>query len=134
MAVQNAPGALAVISKFSPRIEILKDNETLTSFKAWKGILLYNLGQDVNFARFLEPGVVWEKKTRRNPNRGLLDDIENQAGPDDANGAAQLVPVVVRSAAQKLRTLEMLLNAIANYAPVISRDTIVKNSTCLDDI
>jgi hypothetical protein len=28
----------------------------------------------------------------------------------------------------------MLLNSIANYAPVISRDTIVKASTCLDDI
>ena len=69
------------------------------------------------------------KKNRQNPLCGLVDDV---AAAADADGNAP--PIVVRTAAQKLRTLEMLLNAIANYASVISRDTIVKNSTSLDDI
>ena len=62
-AQNNAPvGHVAPASRFSPRIQNLKELETLTSFQAWKGILLYNLGQDVNFAPFLENGIHWEKK------------------------------------------------------------------------
>ena len=119
------------ISKFTPIIERLTEKESLTSFKSWKGIILYNLGLDNNFAPFLEPDVQWEKKSRRVANRGLIDDI-NPNGPADDQGVPQ--PVVVHTAAQRCRTLETLLNSIANYAPVISRDTIVKASTCLDDI
>ena len=119
------------ISKFMPKIERLTENESLTSFKSWKGIMLYNLGLDNNFAPFLNPGVHWEKKSRRAENRGLADEV-NPDGPPNEQGVPQ--PVVVQTAAQRCRTLEMLLNSIANYAPVISRDTIVKSSTCLDDI
>ena len=119
------------ISKFTPKIERLTENESLTSFKSWKGIMLYNLGLDNNFAPFLNPDVHWEKKSRCVENRGLADEI-NPDGPPNGEGVPQ--PVVVQTAAQRCRTLEMLLNSIANYAPVISRDTIVKSSTCLDDI
>ncbi len=35
---------------------------------------------------------------------------------------------------QKVSMLELMLGQIANYCPVISRNTIVKNSTCIDHI
>ena len=119
--------AVAQISKFTPKIERLTENETLTSFKSWTGILLYNLGLDNNFAPFLEHGVHWAKTNRRVLNRGLVDDVEEQDGHENPQGVVQRVNVVILSAAQKLRTLKMLLNSIANYAAVISRDTIVTN-------
>ena len=39
-----------------------------------------------------------------------------------------------RTAAQKVAQLELMLGQIANYCPVISRNTIVKNSTSVDNI
>ena len=39
-----------------------------------------------------------------------------------------------KTAQQKVSLLELMLGQIANYCPVISRNTIVKNSTSLSDI
>ena len=57
------------------------------------------------FTPFLKPDVIWGRKT--NPLRGFQ-------GTD---------------AAQQVATLETILGLIANYAPVISRGTVVKSST-----
>ena len=82
----------------------------------------YVLSLDANFAAFLVEGVEWEKKTRAAPQRGLAND-----GDD--------VPVAQRRTAdQKLIHLELMLGQIANYCPVISRNTIVKNSTSLENV
>lgn len=77
---------------------------------------------DPNFLQYLEDGATWGKKTRANPHRNFVDDDEN-------------VPEANRkTCAQKVRTLELMLGQIANYAPIISRSTIVNNSTTLRDI
>ena len=54
--------------------------------------------------------------------RGFVDDDKN-------------VPEArCRIKEQKVKMLEMLLGKIANYAPLISRNTIVKNSTSINNI
>ena len=60
------------------------------------------------------------KETKDKPQRGLQD---------DPSGTPEK-----RTAAQKAAHLELMLGQIANYCPVISRNTIVKNSTCISDI
>jgi hypothetical protein len=46
-----------------------------------------------------------------------------------------LIPQIQRrTAAQKVTHLEMMLGQIANYAPVISRNTIVRNSTSISGV
>ena len=106
----------------APKQWCLTKIETVNSFENWKQNLLYTLSLDPNFAPFLVDGVNWEKKTRNSPNRGLLDDGEEVA---EANR---------RTRQQKVSMLELMLGQIANYCPVISRNTIVKNSMSIENI
>ena len=56
------------------------------------------------------------------PLRGLTDDGES-------------VPLSIRrTARQKVNFLELMLRQIANYCPVISRNTLVKNSTSIQSV
>ena len=91
------------------KIRELGREETITSFESWKGQLIYNLNLDPNFAPFLVAGFNWEKKGRSNPLRGL-------------------------TSGQAVVNLDLLLTQIANYCPVISRSTIIKNSTSIESV
>ena len=93
----------------------LTKHETINTFDNWKQNLIYTLSLDVNFAEFIATYARWQKKTAALPDRGL-------AGNNDA------------TTQQRVYTLELMLGQIANYCPVISRNTIVKNSTSLTTI
>lgn len=81
---------------------------------------MYTLSLDKNFAPFADTW--WEKKTKTTPYRGFSDDDEN-------------IPEANRlTKEQKVNILELLLGQIANYCPTISRNTIVKNSTSIDQV
>ena len=103
----------------------LTDNETLTSFQNWQSIITYNLSLDKNWTQFLPPvGAhrTWERVSSTNPHRGLVAD-------------GHPIPQEYRlSATQKNAQLELMLGYISGYAAVVSRNTIVKHSTCLGDI
>ena len=100
----------------------LSKSETVNSFECWRHNFLYILSLAPNFAPFLTEGVIWEKKSRAFPLHGLLDDGES-------------VPVERRrTAQQKVTVLELMLGQIANYCPVISRNTIVPNFTSVANI
>ena len=106
----------------APKQWSLTRNETITTFEAWRQNLQYTLSLDPNFARFLVDGFTWQKKTNATPLRGLTDD-----GGDVAEAAR-------RTAAQKCTHLELMLGQIANYCPIISRNSIVKNSTSVKGV
>ena len=77
---------------------------------------------DANFAPFLVDQTTWGKKTNTSPLRDLRDD-----GDD--------TPCLIkRTAQQKVAHLELMLGHIANFCPIISRNTIVKNSTTMNSI
>lgn len=106
----------------APKQWRLTKHETITSFESWRQNLQYTLSLDINFAPFLVDGTKWTKKSSTTPHRGLSGDNED-------------VPEATRrTAAQKVTHLELMLGQIANFCPVISRNTIVKNSTCMNDI
>ena len=75
-----------------------------------------------SFAGFLTDGVTWSKKSPGSPRRGLQDD------PESVPQASR------RTAQQKCTHLELMLGQIANYCPIISCNTIVKNSTSMSSI
>ena len=99
----------------APKQWQLTCNETITSFENWKQNLEYTLSLDANFVKFLGKDTTWQKKSAQNPHRGLTDDGEF-------------------TAVQRASQLDLMLGQIANYCPVISRNTIVKNSTGLAQI
>lgn len=106
----------------APKQWSLTKTETITSFEAWRQNLQYTLSLDPNFAGFLVDGFTWLRKSSTTPLRGLTDD---GAGVPEANR---------RTAAQKATQLDLMLGQIANFCPVISRNTIVKNSTSINSI
>ena len=106
----------------APKQWCLTKSETISSFESWKQNLIYILSLDPNFAPFLNDGVTWQKKTKSAPLRGFTDDPA--AEPAASRHTAQ----------QKVNYLELMLGQIANFCPVISRNTLVKNSTSIECI
>ena len=104
----------------APKQWCLSKVETINSFENWKQNLIYTLSLDSNFAPFLAEGVTWRKKTKAQPLRGFVDDGES------VSAAKRL------TARQKTNFLELMLGQIANYCPIISRSTLVKNSTSFE--
>ena len=80
------------------------------------------ISSDPDFAQFLVESVQWLKKTRAAPFHGFQDD-------EEPIPAAQR-----RTAQQKVTQLELKIGQIANYCPVISRYSVVKNSKFIDSI
>ncbi len=102
----------------APKQKELSRSETITSFNAWKDQFLYVLSFNKNFTIFLAANATWAKASTANPFRGFTDDTgENGKTKED-----------------KLKHLDLFLGQIANYAPVISRNQITKNSTSLSSI
>ena len=78
--------------------------------------MLYILSLDEQFNQFLVENCAWKKKTKTDPLHGFID-IEDGS-----------------STQQEVTRLELMLRQITNFAPVISRNTIIKNSTSLNNI
>ena len=104
----------------APKQWCLTKAETINTFENWKQNLVYTLSLDSNFAPFLLDAVTWAKKTKANPLRGFVNDVEGVENK--------------RTAQQKVNYLELMLGQIANFCPIISRNTIVKNSVSLASI
>ena len=109
-------------SKRAPKQWSLTKNETITTFEVWRQNLQYSLSPDANFAPFLADTFTWLKKSSTASNRGLESD-----GDD--------VPTTRRRTAfQKNLHLDLMLGQITNFCPVISRSSIVKNSTSISSV
>ena len=107
----------------APKQWTLQKDESLNSYNNWKENLIYTLSLDKNFARFIKPDAKWGKVTASDSTRGLVDD-----GDEVTDAQNRLTGV------QKLANLNLMLGQIANFATVISRNQITKNSVSLGDI
>ena len=103
-AVKISRQVIRMASNRAPKQWSLSKDETITSFEAWRQNLLYILSLDPNFAHFLLEETTWQRKTSNQPTRGSADDGEDVPGQ------------------------------IANFCPVVARNTIVKNSTSMQSI
>ena len=88
----------------------------------WRDNLSFTLSCDTNFAPYLKSDCVWLKETSTTPARGFVDD------------AAQVPDNNRKTKEQKVAQLNLMLGQIANYATIISRNQIIKNSTSLANI
>ena len=90
---------------------------TITDYAKWQSCLMFNLCSVNAYAPFLESEVVWSKSSVAN--RGLVSD-------------ANTVPAETRkTAVQKNAVLEQMLGLVAQYAPSLLRNDIMKKSTSL---
>ena len=111
-----------VASNRAPKQWSFTTNKSISSIEPWENNLRYILPLDSNFATFLTYRATWQKKTNASPLHGFTDDSKE-------------VPTIQRcTASQKVTHLQMMLGQIANYAPIISCNTIVHNSTSLNGV
>ena len=96
--------------------------ESLNSFENWKQNQVFNLSLCPNFAIFLDDGVSWRKANSATAHRGLTAD------GDDVEEDDRL------TAAQKSTYLNLMLDQIACYCPVISRNSIKNDSTSIQSV
>lgn len=109
-------------SSRAPKQWSLTVNEKINTVEVWKQNLIYILSLDKRFTSFIQPDSSWGKKTSTNPNRGFTDDGEDV--DEDLR----------RTATQKCAELELMLGQIANFCPIIARNSLIKQSTSLEDI
>ena len=95
-----------------PKQWTLTENESITSYVNWQSNIEYHLSLSNEFASFL--AAVWSKKSVTN--RGLVDD---PAGDQR------------KTAVQKNLLLERMLGLVAQFAPSLLRNDIIKKSTSL---
>ena len=117
----SQPANMAMSSR-APKQWCLTKCETVDSFENWRQNIQYLLSLDSKFTPYLASAVRWGNKTSSSPLRGFTNDGSD--APEDQSLTAQ----------QKVYALELMLGQLANYCPVISQNTIVKNLTCMSDI
>ena len=109
--------SLGALSR-APKQWCLLKNESINTFKNWKQNLVYTL----SLAQFVSVGTKWLKKTKARPPRGFTND-------------GKTIPQASRlTAQQKVNYVELMLGQIAIFCPIISRSTIVKNSTSIESV
>ena len=100
----------------APKQWALMKHETATSFHYWCQNFQYTLTTDDRFTQFLVADHSWRRRSAADPNCGYAN-IEN-----GLTGVEQAI------------NLDLMLGQIANFCPVISRNTIVKNCKTLNKI
>jgi len=103
----------------APKQWCLSKSETVNSFETWWNNLTYHLSLDPNFNEFLN--TTWKSK-KEDVNRGFQDD------PETVKEDKRL------TATQKVVALDLMLGQIANYCPIISRNTFLKKCNSLKHI
>jgi hypothetical protein len=102
----------------APKPWKLSEEETLSSYNAWKNNLLYYCKCDDDFCPFVQRDAKWTKISPDSPTRGLVDDTTG----------AKL------TAAKKLMHLERMLGFISQYVPHFLATDITENSTSMNSI
>ena len=112
------------MNKPSRKCRALEQTETVTTFEQWKSILIYNIRQDGDFSPFISTS--WNKFSKKSDNkyRGLIDDTAETQSDATKRKTKDV----------KIADLELMLEMIANWAPIISRQSIIRNSTSLESI
>ena len=98
-----------------PKCWTLTENETITSYANWQSNIEYHMSLNNEFTMFLT--AEWQKKSVTN--RGLTADPANQDGTPG------------KTAVQKNLVLERMLGLVAQFAPSLLRNDIIKKSTSL---
>ena len=100
-----------------PKQWVLTESETITSYANWHTNILYHLSLCNDFAPYLE--TEWSKQ--QVANRGFVDDTE----------AVQPVEANRKTAVQKKIVLNRILGIVAQFAPPLLRNEVIKCSTSL---
>ena len=106
-----------------PKQRFLTEEESQTSFEAWREALVFHISLDNKASRFLSDLSTWSSAA----DRGFTDDVDGAAG-------AAHTPETKMNKTAKAALLNIILGSVATYAPVISASFIKKQSTSFNSI
>ena len=117
--------------KHGPKIIPLGDHETLNTLEQWRQNVLYHLRINEEFRPYLNSH--FGKKTKHSPTRDLEDTTEQQTLKNE-QGQDVRATVIIKSKEDKCFAVDTLLEQIANFAPTIPRNDIVKDSGSVQEV
>ena len=101
-----------------PKLRQLSPTETLASLEQWRQNVVYNLSLNASFTPYVD--MVFGKKSRSKPHRSLEADDTTVAN--------------AQTAAQKCVVVDLMLDQVANWAPLIARNDITRDCESLDQV
>ena len=99
-----------------PKLRSLTQNESLNTIEIWKQNIIFSLRGNESFKPFMKEDFKWGKKSRGKPTRDLVSDTDGLSAED------------------KCILVDLLLDQIANFCPVIPRNDIIKDCADLDSV
>ena len=119
-----------------PKIRLLSSKETIQSIESWKSTVIYGLRLNPDFVPYLHEGVIFGRKSRTQPSRELDDEFrkETYTVTVSGNDTQRERTVLVQSKEDKAAVVDLLLDQVANYAPVIPRNDIIKDAKSLNEV
>ena len=114
--------------KAGPKVIPLGEEESISSIERWRQNVLYHLRLDPAFRPYLRDGVKFGKKSKASPYRQFKDDIKTEKvdGED--------VSTVVLSKEDKCWDVDLMLDQVSNFCPLIPRRDITHDSASLDEV
>ena len=119
-----------------PKIRPLSSKEPIQSIESWKSTVIYGLRLNQDFIPYLQEGVIFGRKSRTQPTRELEDSTRTETYTVIVSGeeAQRERTVLVQSKEDKAAVVDLLLDQVANYAPVIPRNDIIKDAKSLNEV
>ena len=119
-----------------PKVRPLSTKETISSIENWKSTVIYGLRLNPEFREFLADGFTWGKKSNTYPFRQLNDVYKKETITDKVEGKEIQREILVKTQTREERAtlVDLLLDQISNYCPLIPRNDITKDSACLTDV
>ena len=117
--------------KLGPKVQSLGDDESLASIERWKQNIIYHLRLNEEFRPFLT--IEFGKKSRLHPNRNLDDDVVIETVQNAAGEDVQ-VETITLTKEDKCYTVDLFLDQIANFAPLIPRNDIIRDSGSIQEV
>ena len=114
--------------KTGPKVIPLGEDESISSIERWRQNVIYHLRLDPAFRPYLKDGVKFGKKSKSAPNRQLTDDIKKEK----VNG--EDVDTVVATKEDKCWEVDLMLDQVSNFCPLIPRRDITHDSASLDEV
>ena len=114
--------------KTGPKVIPLGENETISSIERWRQNVLYHLRLDPAFRPYLRDGKKFGKKSKTSPYRLFTDDIK----VEKVNG--EDVQTVVLSKEDKCWDVDLMLDQVSNFCPLIPRRDITHDSASLEEV
>ena len=123
--------------KYGPKIVPLGEDETINTIERWRQSVLYLLRLNEDFRPFLRDHVLFGKKSKTQLHRNFTDSlkvVKDEKGEVQKEEDGSDRVIISESKEDKCFLVDLMLEQIANFCPLIPRYDITRDSASLTDV